>query len=130
MVQGWLLVAVGGGIGSVLRYALNQQTAELSSALQFPIHTVGINILGCFAIGVVAAFTQNSSISTQTRLLLATGLLGGFTTFSAFGYETVELLQRGETIPALVNLFGQPILGALAAFAGIWAGGFLAIYLR
>src|ERR1700724_4180429 len=91
-----LIVALGGAIGSVARYKLGGFALHHTQAWNFPMSTFGVNMIGCFAIGVLAALAEHHDLfSPSLRLLLFTGLLGGFTTFSAFSYEGVFLLRRG-----------------------------------
>ena len=91
-----IIVAFGGAIGSMLRYKLGGLALHHTQGWDFPISTFSINIAGCFAIGILAALVEHHDLlSPSVRLLLFTGLLGGFTTFSAFGYESVFLLRRG-----------------------------------
>src|SRR4029077_19220937 len=91
-----LIVALGGAVGSVLRYKLGGFALHHTQAWNFPVSTFGVNVIGCFVIGVLAALVEHHDLlSPSMRLLLFTGLLGGFTTFSAFGYESVFLLRRG-----------------------------------
>src|SRR6267143_6555142 len=90
------IVAIGGAIGSVLRYKLGGFALHHTQSWSFPVSTFSVNVAGCFAIGVLAALVEYHDLfSSSVRLLLFTGLLGGFTTFSAFGYEGVFLLRRG-----------------------------------
>jgi len=91
-----LIVALGGAAGSILRYKLGGLTLHHTQSWNFPLSTFSINLIGCFAIGILAALVEHHDLfSPSVRLLLFTGLLGGFTTFSAFGYESVFLLRRG-----------------------------------
>jgi CrcB protein len=118
----FLLVAVGGAIGSVARYAL-------SVAVQrgvFPTGTLAVNLIGCFAIGVVGGLAARpAGLPTNTRLFLTTGLCGGFTTFSAFGFETVRLLGDGEMGLAALNIGLQVIGGLTATWVGWLVGRLL-----
>ena len=91
-----LIVALGGAIGSVIRYKLGGFALHHTQSWDFPVSTFGVNVAGCFAIGILAALVEHHDLfSPSMRLLLFTGLLGGFTTFSAFGYESIFLLRRG-----------------------------------
>src|SRR5215471_2824220 len=91
-----VIVVLGGAIGSVARYKLGGFALHHTQAWDFPVSTFSVNVIGCFAIGVLAALVEHHDLfSPSIRLLLFTGLLGGFTTFSAFGYEGVFLLRRG-----------------------------------
>src|SRR5207248_10692161 len=91
-----LIVALGGALGSVARYKIGGFALHHTQAWDFPLSTFCINALGCFFIGVIAALVEHYDLfSASARLFLFTGLLGGFTTFSAFGYESAFLLRRG-----------------------------------
>mgnify|MGYP002814654153 FL=1 len=110
------LVALGGALGSVLRYLL---TGVVQGQSAFPTGTFMVNVLGCVAVGVVAGLTvDRSSLTTNARLFLMVGVCGGFTTFSAFGYETLRLIESGELWRAGLNAGGQLLTG----LAGVWAG--------
>jgi CrcB protein len=90
-----LIVAVGGAVGSVARYKIGGFALHHTQAWDFPLSTFCVNALGCFFIGVLAALVEHHDLfSSSTRLFLFTGLLGGFTTFSAFGYESAFLKAR------------------------------------
>ncbi len=109
-----VLVALGGAGGSVLRYLCGVWIAR-GLGERFPFATFAVNVAGCFAIGVlVAAWGGKPGV----RLLLVTGLLGGFTTFSAFGHETFVMLRRGETTHALTNIAASVIVGLAAVGVG------------
>jgi CrcB protein len=106
------LIAAGGAIGSVLRYwiaTFAQRHSELFTARWFghplPLGTFTVNLIGCFLIGVLAAlFARHAVPHEQYRLALTVGLLGGLTTFSAFGLDTFMLLERGHWWLALFNI--------------------------
>ncbi len=117
-----LLVAAGGAAGAVLRYSVN--VALISrSASEFPWHTLLVNVVGAFLLGVLAAFTHDRGIlSAQYSLLLGTGLLGGFTTFSAFAYESVVLIERGQAMLGVTNIIISCVLGVSAAAVGLLVG--------
>ena len=92
-----LIVGLGGLAGSIARYKFGGVILHHSASLRFPLSTFVVNVIGCFAIGALAALVEHRDFfSADTRLFLFTGVLGGFTTFSAFGYEGVFLLRRGE----------------------------------
>jgi CrcB protein len=115
-----LIVALGGAIGSVTRYKLGGVALHHTSAWNFPVSTFGVNVLGCFIIGAVAALAEHHDLfSPATRLFVFTGLLGGFTTFSAFGYETAFLLRRGLLHVAAGYVLLSVIGGLAAVFAGM-----------
>lgn len=91
-----LIVALGGALGSVARYKLGGFALHHTGSWNFPISTFSVNVIGCLLIGILAALVEHHDLfSPSVRLLLFTGLLGGFTTFSAFGYESIFLLRRG-----------------------------------
>jgi CrcB protein len=114
-----LLVGVGGFAGSVLRYWLSGLAQSAARDSLFPWGTLAVNLLGCFAIGVLVQLAEaRGAFSAETRLLVATGLLGGFTTFSAFGNETVELLRDAERGLAAANVLANVFLGLACVHFG------------
>jgi len=112
-----LLIGTGSFIGGVLRYALSQfiQTKFLSA---FPFGTFAVNIIGCFAIGMVFALSEKTNMSPEMRLFLATGICGGFTTFSAFSNETFSLMRDGQLFYASAYITSSVLFGLLATFIG------------
>jgi fluoride exporter len=118
-----LLVGIGGFLGSILRYLLGGYAQQLSRSVSFPYGTLAVNLLGCFVIGLLAELAEARGVfSDESRAFLFAGLLGGFTTFSAFGNETVNLLGDGAALPALANVAAHVILG----LAAVWLGRTLA----
>jgi CrcB protein len=116
-MQQVLLVAVGGALGSVVRFQIGAWAARWWP--NFPAGTLLVNLCGCFLIGLVSALAlKRGAVSDEARLLLVTGFLGGFTTFSAFGLETVALLGRGKYLWAGLNVLAS-VVGGLAA---VWLG--------
>ena len=116
------LVALGGMLGSVLRYWGTGLVHRLYGGT-FPLGTLTVNTLGCFAIGAVLSLLEDRQVlSPEARVFLAVGVLGGFTTFSAFGYETLELMRRGAPTFALANVASNVGLGLLAVWFGIRFG--------
>jgi CrcB protein len=114
------IVAVVGAIGSVLRYKLGGFALHHTQACNFPVSTFSINVVGCFVIGILAALVEHHDLfSPSMRLLLFTGLLGGFTTFSAFGYETAFLLRRGLVSTATGYMSLSVSCGLAAVFVGM-----------
>ena len=112
-----LLVAVGGALGSVLRWSATAVLARLSRDAAFPWGTLAVNVVGSCAIGFVLTLAfERSSVPPATRLFLVTGVLGGFTTFSAFSWETLVLLRDGHALAA-AGYAGGSVLGGLAAAA-------------
>lgn len=112
-----LMVGLGGFIGSIGRYKLGGIILHHSTVWRFPLSTFVVNVLGCFVIGALAALVEHRDMfSADTRLFLFTGLLGGFTTFSAFGYEGLFLIRRGEIAVAAAYAG----LSVLCGFAAVW----------
>jgi len=118
-IKAILAVALGGGVGSVLRYVVNfLVVARVGPG--FPFGTLLINITGSLLIGIVAelAATSSSGMTPLLRLFLAVGVLGGYTTFSTFALDTVTLVGDRALAMATIYAFGSVLLGVLAAFAG------------
>jgi CrcB protein len=114
-----LLVALGGAVGSVGRYLLVQRVQALVEPSGFPFGTLAVNAVGCAAVGVLGGLAESRGLLTpQARAFLAAGVLGGFTTFSAFGFETVALAERGSLGGALANVGLQLGFGLGAVWAG------------
>jgi CrcB protein len=114
-----LTVGLGGFAGAVARYLLGGWVLHHTLSAKFPWSTFAVNILGCLAIGVLSGLAERLDWFTPPmRLLLLTGLLGGFTTFSAFGLETVHLLRRGELWIAA----SYALASVLACTLAVWIG--------
>jgi CrcB protein len=116
----WVAVAVGGAIGSVGRFWLAGAMAALTGP-RFPWGTLLINMLGSFIIGLVAGATLTPArvgMHPDIRIFLMTGICGGFTTFSAFSLQTLELMQAGETVPALGYALGSVVMCVIATWCG------------
>lgn len=112
-----LLVAAGGATGAVARYLAGLALYRVVAPERFPIATLVVNVLGCFAIGVAGELPALRSVTTpELRLLLVVGFLGAFTTYSTFGAETVLLARGGEVVKALWNV-ALHLGGGLAAVA-------------
>ncbi|HEX4653798.1 MAG TPA: fluoride efflux transporter CrcB [Candidatus Udaeobacter sp.] len=119
MLKQAIIVALGGGLGSVARYKLGGFVLHHTQTWNFPVSTFSVNLLGCFAIGALAALVEHHDLfSSSARLFLFTGVLGGFTTFSAFGYESAFLLRRGMTTMAIA----YAALSVVCAVAGVLLG--------
>jgi CrcB protein len=107
-----LMVGLGGAAGSVLRYWLGGLVQHRLDATGFPAGTLAVNLLGCFLIGVLSSAVETRhAFSPDLRLLLGAGVLGGFTTFSAFGNETLNLLRAGQAGLASANIVANVVLG-------------------
>lgn len=119
VLSGYLLVFFGGGMGAMLRHGINRLGAVLQA--DFPYHTLIVNVLGCLVMGLLAAwFAYRGEDTTQhARLLLATGVLGGFTTFSAFSLDAANLWQRGDATHAALYVLASVLLSLVAVFAGL-----------
>jgi CrcB protein len=120
-MKAYLLVAAGGAAGSVARYGLALWVARLTGP-GFPWGTVLINITGSFIIGWFAELTApygRLPASDATRALVMAGLCGGFTTFSAFSLQTIDLLRAGQTTRAIANVAGSVVLCLLATALGM-----------
>jgi len=114
-----LVVGVGGFLGAAARYLLGGAIYRWLPAT-FPWATCIINVTGCFGIGLVVALAEERMVLGPTiRLFLTVGVLGGYTTFSSFGYETILLLRESSFGAAALNVLAQVALGLLA----VWAGG-------
>lgn len=118
MFNNILLVGLGGAVGSILRY-LCQKWINDWYHHNFPLATFLVNILGCLLIGFFYGLGEKGNIlSPQTRLLLITGFCGGFTTFSTFAFENVNLLRVGDNFYFLLYILGSLVLGILAVYLG------------
>ena len=114
-----LLVFLGGGIGSVLRFAIGKWLNSPSSGI--PYGTFAANILGSLLIGIILGLAaKNNTLSSNQTLLLATGFCGGFTTFSTFAYENHVFLKSGDFTSFAFYTIASFIVGFLAVFAGIY----------
>tara|TARA_Y100001968_G_scaffold163302_1_gene149297 strand:+ start:160 stop:537 length:378 start_codon:yes stop_codon:yes gene_type:complete len=116
-----LLVGSGGFIGSALRYLVGLGAQHLARHSAFPYGTLAVNVLGCLLIGFLAGLAQQRDLfNASSRLFVFTGMLGGFTTFSTFGYDTLALGRDiGLTLAAL-NIFAHIALGLGAALLGLF----------
>ena len=117
-----LIVMIGGGIGAGLRHLANLGALRAFGP-GFPVGTMLVNIAGSLAMGLfIELLMRRFGSSNELRLFIATGILGGFTTFSAFSLDFATLWQRGDTLPALGYAAGSVILSILALFAGLMLG--------
>src|SRR5438309_3326805 len=113
----YLLIALGGAAGSLLRYVVGR-VAQGMSATGFPIGTIFVNVSGCFIIGILVRQFMNMQLSHDLRALLMVGFCGGFTTFSTFSAETVTLIEGGEYSRAVTYVILSVSLCLLATLAG------------
>jgi CrcB protein len=115
----FLLICAGGAIGSGARYLFS--TAMARAFGNFPFGTLGVNVLGSFLASVVMVLAlEKSALAPELRFFLVTGVLGGFTTYSSFNYETLHLAQSGAAGLAVVNVAVTLVACLLAGVAGIW----------
>jgi fluoride exporter len=113
-----LMVAAGGATGAVLRYLIGGWCQKLMNS-PFPIGTLAINVTGCFLIGFLATvFSRYILIRDEYRIAILIGVLGGFTTFSTFGWETFSLINDGQKWHAAANLLLSNVVG----LGGVWIG--------
>lgn len=114
-----VLVFLGGAVGAPLRYVIDRWV-QAHHGLRFPLGTLAVNLVGCFLLGVVAGGVADAGWSAHTQALLGTGFCGGFTTFSAFSMETIELFSGRLTIRAVSYVVASVGLGVALAALG-WA---------
>lgn len=113
------LVGLGGALGSMLRYWLGGLAQHRLDATGFPVGTLLVNVAGCLLIGVLSgAVDARHAFPPEARLLIGAGVLGGFTTFSALGNETINLLRAGSTGLAALNVGANVLAGLVAAWLG------------
>lgn len=111
------LVGAGGFIGSILRYLVGGYFQGFAKS--FPLGTLVVNVIGCFAIGLLAQIGESRGLfSDESRAIIFIGILGGFTTFSAFGNETFNLMRNDQMMNAIINIGANIILGLLAVWFG------------
>jgi len=121
----WLLIGAGGALGAIARHALNHVVHQRALLSTFPIGILIVNVLGSVAIGVLAGMLASGRLHLgyPGRTFVIVGLLGGFTTFSSFSFDTLALVHNGHLLQAFWNVVGQVGLSLL----GVWAGFRLAI---
>jgi len=118
-MKNMFLVFIGGGLGSVMRYALSH-VINKSTTSPFPFGTFVVNVIGCFLIGFIMFYSARfGDRAEQWRFFLATGLCGGFTTFSAFSLENVQLLDDQRILLFFVYIIGSVAIGVLATYFGL-----------
>jgi CrcB protein len=113
------LVGLGGSLGAIGRFKLGGLVMHHAVVWRFPLGTYVVNVLGCLVVGIISGLIERHDLfSPDTRLFLITGILGGFTTFSAFGLETVFLFRRGEIAIAIAYMG----LSLVCGVASVWLG--------
>lgn len=121
-----LAVFIGGGLGALSRYGVGALARRLWPLSPFPWGTLAVNLVGCFALGLLARlFSARAGLPTPLTAGLTTGFLGGLTTFSTFGVETTRLLTGSTPSLGALNLVGNVVLGLLLALLGLRVGGLL-----
>jgi fluoride exporter len=121
-MQGFVLVFLGAGIGGAMRHGVNIAAARVLGT-GFPWGTLAVNVVGGFAMGVLAgwlALKAGETWAQSVRLFVATGILGGFTTFSAFSLDAVLLWERGQTAAVVAYVLASVALSVVALVAGLW----------
>jgi fluoride exporter len=115
-----LCVGLGGFLGAILRYCSNSLVSKLINTEQFPYGTFLVNITGCFCIGVVFGISRYIfQLDNHLKLFVLVGILGSYTTFSTFAYETLQLMENGKIISPFLNVFMQVTIGITAVWIGI-----------
>ncbi len=118
-----VLVGIGGCLGSVFRYLLSGVVQRSLPMSEFPFGTLVVNVVGCLLIGMLHGLAETKQIiGPELRLFLMIGLLGGFTTFSTFGYETLALIRDAEVFRAMGNVVLQVVVGLTAVWLGDMLG--------
>ncbi len=122
-----LLAGAGGFIGSIFRYLIGVCLHQWANTATFPFATLIVNLIGCLVIGFLSQLSEVRGIFTaETRVFIFVGILGGFTTFSSFGNETIDLWREEKEMFAIANVAGHLILG----LSGVWLGRLLAQQIR
>ena len=120
MIRSLIIVALGGGMGSALRFLASKFVQDNMSGA-FPYPTMAVNIMGCLLIGVFYGLSSRGSLGGDSaKLLLTTGLCGGFTTFSTFCNENLSLMRGGHALATLLYTSGSVVLGFIAVAVGYW----------
>jgi len=113
------VVGLGGFLGSSLRYSISGLIQKYFPSGAFPAGTLGVNVIGCFVLGLLGGWSENlDAFGPASRLFLFIGVIGGFTTFSSFSYETMSLFRDGQFVTGTANIGLQIFLGLLAVGIG------------
>ena len=110
-----LIVGLGSFIGGAFRFIISRL---IQGQFLFPYGTLCVNLIGCLVMGIILGLMERSAVTPEWRLFLATGICGGFTTYSAFASETFVMMRMGYTSTALLYVFGSLVLGVLFTFIG------------
>jgi CrcB protein len=115
----FVIVAIGGALGSAFRYLFGGWVQAFSRSIDFPYGTLAVNLLGCFVIGFLAQLAETrGAFTSEARLFVFIGILGGFTTFSSFANDSVNLMREGAMLNALANVGANVILGLILVWLG------------
>jgi CrcB protein len=115
----FLIVAIGGAFGSAFRYLFGTWVQVLTRSIGFPYGTLAVNLLGCFVIGFLSQLAEaRGAFTSEARLFVFIGILGGFTTFSSFANDSVNLMREGDLLNALANVGANVILGLILVWLG------------
>lgn len=117
MLENIFAVSIGAVIGALARYAITHLSSELTQHAGFPFGTLAVNVIGCFAVGLILSGVMPGQ--DRWRLLAATGFCGAFTTFSAFAYESMVYWRQGQTITFAINILANNVLSLLALVVGV-----------
>jgi len=121
-----LFIGIGGALGSISRYLVGTWIQSLSRSIDFPFGTLAVNLIGCFVIGFLSELAEaRGAFTAESRGFVFIGILGGFTTFSSFGNDTINLFRDGETFNALANIGANVVLG----LALVWLGRLIAFWI-
>lgn len=119
LINNIILIGIGGFIGSIARYLIGIAAHRFFDIYWFPVGTLAVNVMGCFLIGLLGGIFELRQLShPEVRFFVFTGLLGGFTTFSAFGYETFNLFKDGYIALSVINSLLQLFVGLGAVWIG------------
>ena len=119
VLQNLLIIGIGGLVGAISRYLVSGAVQNLSKSYNFPYGTMGVNLLGCFIIGLLIQLVEYRGIfSPEVRLFVFIGLLGGFTTFSSFALESTNLLRESQWLQGLTNIMVTNVFGLGMVLAG------------
>ena len=116
-------IGIAGAVGTLARYGVNQLSTQLFG--EHPWGTVIVNLFGCLLFGFLFVFFEAEKLPIQYRVMILTGFLGGFTTFSAYAFEIADFLEKGRYLAAMGHFSLQNIVGILAVFAGLIFGRLL-----
>ena len=120
MIRSLIIVALGGGMGSALRFLASKFVQDNMAGI-FPYPTLAVNVIGCLLIGIFYGLSSRGNLGGDSaKLLLTTGLCGGFTTFSTFCNENLSLMRGGHAFTPLLYTGGSIMLGFIAVAVGYW----------